>query len=633
MNNNLWLTIVGLLAFLTLVNAVSEHQKMIDLVNEYRAQNGKPPVPTGYWLTATAMLHTIDRRDNGFPNTYGCTSGHSWSGASSLFSGPCCYSGANWQCMGMKPSEISSGRYTGIGYEDWVQAGSVEQALNAWKGSPSHNDVILNLNGWAGSPWGAIGAGYCGGFYGLWFSTTPDPNPTADIELLTCSLNVNGPIPDPAAAASKSATPKSASPSLSSVPSQSSVPSVSSVPSQSAIPSQSSVPSESSVPSQSAIPSQSSVSSESSVPSESSIPSQSSSTSHSEIPSQSTDPSQSSVPSQSEAPSQSSGPSQSSEPEDPSQSSEPSQVSAPSVLSSSIPSESSSPSSSSSLSPAPVYQYPAYWLGDMTLTNSEWAVVRMNQYFVKPVVVCSMYYSKEHNPMAIRIRNADTSSFEVQTIPINGGSFGGPVDVDCMVVEAGVYTAEENGIQLEASFVSSSMTSTVNNFDTTGTSISFSNSYAKPVVLGQVMTANNPQHSSFYARGSDIFSPISGSGCVIGKQGSDSSATLDEEIGYIVIEAGIGIFGGRKYEAIQGSNTISGIGNTDAPESYPLSTSVKSTFGVNSVNSMFTQEGGFSVFYGDRISAYENQSIALVIDGSRETPRQTSESVGCLMFQ
>jgi len=161
----------------------SEQETLTDLINDYRKENNLPAIPTSYWLTVTAMFHTVDRSLNGQPAN--CDSGHSWSSDSKLWKG-CCYSSAQWQCMSYKPSEISKGGYNGTGYENWVQASSAQQALDAWKNSPAHNQVILNLEGWSGYSWKALGVGTCGGYYSLWVSDTADSNGASTLTTLTC---------------------------------------------------------------------------------------------------------------------------------------------------------------------------------------------------------------------------------------------------------------------------------------------------------------------------------------------------------------------------------------------------------------------------------------------------------------
>jgi hypothetical protein len=547
------IAVLAIILLSTSIHAQSEQQILINLVNEYRNQYNLTTVPTSYWLTATAMLHTIDHRDNGPPAGYGCQSDHSWSGDSTLFTGPCCYSATNWQCMGLKPEQISGGAFTGIGYEDWVQASSPQAALAAWQASPEHNEVILNLEGWAGSKWKAIGAGVCGGYYGLWFSQSPDPNPDANIDMLTCSMTVNGPIPNPVTGSTGSASAASVTPSITASPSYSASPShsITSSPSLSGTPS----------------------------------PSLSSTLSHS-------------TPS----------------------------------LSPSTPSLSPSPKSTANV------VYPKLWMGGLTATDNSWTTVTMNQNFNNPVIVCSLYYALPQNPLVVRMRNVISggNSFQISV----SGTMAGTADIDCIAVESGTYTAAANGITIEANVVTSTVTNSKSDW-TTGTPITFANKYTNPVILGQVMTSNDPNWSVFYARGST--SPTSyietdATSCVIGKQvGEDPDTTrANEQLGYIVIEAGSGLWGStRQYEAIMGPGSVYGVSNSPA---YTYSRSgISPAAGVNTVNSVVGPAGGYSIFYGNRNTAYANQDVGLAIDeyavGDATRYHECAESVGVLLFQ
>jgi uncharacterized protein YkwD len=75
--------------------------------------------------------------------------------------------------MWNKPRELT--RYPGQGYENSaVGVTSPDEALQSWRSSPAHNDVILSRDIWT-SPWRAIGADVHEGFAMLWFGKEPDP--------------------------------------------------------------------------------------------------------------------------------------------------------------------------------------------------------------------------------------------------------------------------------------------------------------------------------------------------------------------------------------------------------------------------------------------------------------------------
>jgi hypothetical protein len=147
--------------------------ELIALVNDYRADNGLPPIPASPSLCTVATSHVHDLLDNSPHTQPGCNL-HSWSDQGAWTA--CCYTAdhAQAQCMWDKPGELTI--YPGAGYENAASgAGSPAQALALWQGSQPHNEVILNLGIWAAYPWQAIGADVYQGYAVLWFGAEPDP--------------------------------------------------------------------------------------------------------------------------------------------------------------------------------------------------------------------------------------------------------------------------------------------------------------------------------------------------------------------------------------------------------------------------------------------------------------------------
>lgn len=155
----------------------TEEAKLATLINSYRRSNNLPDVPISRSLTSVAQWHVIDLVKNN-PVTGACNM-HSWSNKG-LWS-PVCYTADHQYASGMwiKPNEISKGIYTGYGYEIayWTSSGTViaADALNAWKNSSGHNNVILEKDIWAGKNWPAMGVGIYQGYAVTWFSTQIDP--------------------------------------------------------------------------------------------------------------------------------------------------------------------------------------------------------------------------------------------------------------------------------------------------------------------------------------------------------------------------------------------------------------------------------------------------------------------------
>jgi len=145
-----------------------EEQKLYELINEYRNQNGLPPIPLSPSLTLVANRHVQDLERNIRDLTHG------WSN--------CPYDAANsetYKCMWNAPQRLGTA-YTGYGYEN-AHGGSggyqatAASALESWQGSSAHNAVILNQGMWQDKQWNALGIGMYGGYAVLWFGNESDP--------------------------------------------------------------------------------------------------------------------------------------------------------------------------------------------------------------------------------------------------------------------------------------------------------------------------------------------------------------------------------------------------------------------------------------------------------------------------
>ena len=90
------------------------------------------------------------------------------------------------------------------------------------------------------------------------------------------------------------------------------------------------------------------------------------------------------------------------------------------------------------------------------------------------------------------------------------------ITVRYFVIEEGVYTVAMNGVKMEAAKFTSTVTDYRRSWN--GQTRSYSNSYSAPVVLGQVMTCNDPDWSVFRCRGSSRDRPP------------------NQQVGYIVFE-------------------------------------------------------------------------------------------------
>ncbi len=150
---------------------------LIDLLNEYRAENALGPIPASSSLCTVGDLHVQDLATEAPHSAAECNL-HSWSDAGP-WSG-CCYTSdhAAAQCMWDKPRELTA--YPGNGYENAAGGGGAlgpAEALELWKGSAGHNAVMLNEGTWANLTWNAVGVGISDGYAVLWFGEESDPTP------------------------------------------------------------------------------------------------------------------------------------------------------------------------------------------------------------------------------------------------------------------------------------------------------------------------------------------------------------------------------------------------------------------------------------------------------------------------
>jgi len=159
----------------------AEEAALVQLVNNYRVQNGKSALPASRWLVTTGQWHVWDRIANNAVG--GVCNPHSWSAAMPNLWQAVCYTADHAQRAQMwaKPNQISLGIYIGNGFENSADSGvpmTAAQALSQWQGSTAHRDVILNQGSWAGISYGGLGVGVVGNYAVLWFGDRTDASGT-----------------------------------------------------------------------------------------------------------------------------------------------------------------------------------------------------------------------------------------------------------------------------------------------------------------------------------------------------------------------------------------------------------------------------------------------------------------------
>lgn len=166
----------------------AEEAELVNLLNNYRNDNGLADVPVSKSMVTVAQWHVIDLETNSPHTGTDPVSGlecnlHSWSDWRPDLWSPVCYVSDHRYAEGMwdKPREITGNVYSGNGYENGYWSGGQATAVgafNGWRSSPAHNAVILEQGIWQGSNWPAMGVGIYTNFAVLWFGDAVDPQGT-----------------------------------------------------------------------------------------------------------------------------------------------------------------------------------------------------------------------------------------------------------------------------------------------------------------------------------------------------------------------------------------------------------------------------------------------------------------------
>ncbi len=293
------------------------------------------------------------------------------------------------------------------------------------------------------------------------------------------------------------------------------------------------------------------------------------------------------------------------------------------------------PAPTATLSPTPVPPSGAKLaIGAVNnVSSSGWTTVNLGQNYSSMVVVASVNYDSGTVPAVVRIQNAAGSSFEVMVSSTDGVTAVSNLTVHYLVVEEGVYTQTTDGVTMEAVKFTSTVTDENNSW--VGESRSYANSYSNPVALGQIMSANDPDWSVFWARGGSRTAPPNSSTLFVGKHvGEDPDNTrADETIGYIVIESGSGAIEGKSYRAALGNDSVKGVDNAP-PFSYSLSGLSSASVGIVSAAAMDGNNGGWPILYGANPLSSTSLQLAFDEDQAKDSERKhTAEQVAFIVFE
>ena len=264
--------------------------------------------------------------------------------------------------------------------------------------------------------------------------------------------------------------------------------------------------------------------------------------------------------------------------------------------------------------------FPAIEQGRIYAGTGEWSAVNRDRHFTSPVVIAQVVQTDGLPPLITRLRQVGNNSFELKLQRVDGQTDTvANVQVQYMVVEEGVYNVADHGIKMEAVTLNSTVTDAAGNF--TGQNISLGHDlwdhYFIPVMMGQVMSYNDPNWSVFWSDYQNNHAAGS-AGYTVGKHvGEDSNTTrANETLGYVILESGslqIGDLrfqaGSLNHDAYSGFKelTSAGGGHTFV-RMPPLSGAIVQAQGLDDT------ENGYWTSLTDPLSAENHVSARLVED-------------------
>jgi G8 domain/Cadherin domain/Bacterial Ig domain/K319L-like, PKD domain/PKD domain len=269
--------------------------------------------------------------------------------------------------------------------------------------------------------------------------------------------------------------------------------------------------------------------------------------------------------------------------------------------------------------------------------STTWTEVVLDEDYDEPVIIATPIYPDGGIVSVVARVQVITGakSFKVTLARTDGLTDPVIADVALVVVEAGVYTQAQHGVTMEAASFTSTVTAAKRNW--AGTVRSYQNSYVAPVVLGQVMSAIDPDWSVFWSQGPSRTTPPDATNLVVGKMvGEDPDKTrADEVIGYLVIESGSGTLDGVPYSAGLGADILKGYQNRPAGYSYPVTdlASASASTAVVTQAAIDGNDGSYAVLVGS--AAITPTSLTVVVDEDQAKDserRHSTEQAAYLVF-
>lgn len=271
-----------------------------------------------------------------------------------------------------------------------------------------------------------------------------------------------------------------------------------------------------------------------------------------------------------------------------------------------------------------------------------WQTVALENSYFDPIIVCTHRLNSDADPSAItRIRNITSTSFQLKIQQFEDSASVTATDVYCIISDEGAYNA--GGLKYEARKVvapntaGNTVPNSWNAANRVNVSANVTQTYTTPVVLAQVMSANDNRASAPWVsdcenRGNRPFQSGMSDGMCIGKHiGQINSTRASETMGWFVVESGSGTVNDIAFTAALGADTGGGVGN-NPPYSYSVSGDFD--MGVLTQAGEDGGQGGWAVFYG--ADPLPNSSVRWAIEEevvAGDTSRtHTTEQVGYWLF-
>lgn len=221
-------------------------------------------------------------------------------------------------------------------------------------------------------------------------------------------------------------------------------------------------------------------------------------------------------------------------------------------------------------SPAPKLE-----VGNVSVGGSA-VTVNLSNIYTSPVVVTAINYRNNTVPVVSRVSAVDGDSFDVRLVNPTGLSVVADT-VSYIVIEKGVWNIGGRAIEAQRRTAVVTSNSAGGYLHFVPERAEYGQSYTNPVVVGQVMTTNDTKFSVFWssdgtAAAATSLGPTS-TALYVGKHvGEDTSPVrADEDVGFIVLEAGSGTLGGVAYRAGVTPATVQGIGGPNAIQTFNFS--------------------------------------------------------------